>query len=482
MADPGVVRAASVTLLRAGAITLVLALAPIIARASASPWFGFTDYAASGGQTTATEAASLASQEGSGSVRVTLHWYWVQPTDTTPNFGTYDAIYDADLARGIHPMFVLVGSPSWARPATEPCGNGGYCPPDPSHDAEWASFAGQVAARYPQLAGIEIWNEPNMNWAWGTTPDPARYTQLVREAYTAIKAANPNLPVLAGALAPFLNTTITSYSYPATLFLQNMFAAGAHGYMDGLSMHPYPGSMDPWFTYKAISTLTEIRNSAGDSSPVWITETGLSTTGGFTTTQQALVDPNLAQALLAQPDIAGVYINGLVEQTTMSTSDPNRGYGVMYANLSPKPAYCTIARAFHTGYKCPLLVAQPWPSATQSARWAAENALQWAASAALRYHAANGSYSGLTPAVLHTLDPRLSASGPVVVAPGAAANPAAVGVWQWGSTGVLLCNASNADRSYCIFTPSPGNWTYGDATGTIYAAAHAVLYGQSNTW
>src|SRR3989442_1022252 len=98
------------------------------------------------------------------------------------------------------------------------------------------SAAPPVAARYPQLAGIEIWNEPNMTWAWAPSPDPARYTQLLRLAYDAVKAVNPSMPVIGGSLAANLSPAATSASTPIRPFLQSMYDNGARGHLDGISI------------------------------------------------------------------------------------------------------------------------------------------------------------------------------------------------------------------------------------------------------
>jgi hypothetical protein len=454
------------------------------ASVSAAPWYGFSDYSVTGGQATPALSASLAAQEGAYGSRVTFNWWWLQPAPTTPNFTVADAIYYADLARGIRPLFVLTGAPPWALAPGVTCSATSACnyPPGTAHDADWQSIAAQIATRYPLLAGIEIWNEPNMTWAWAGGPDPARYTQLLRLAYTAIKAANPSMPVIGGALAADLAGTTPAVSMSVPSFLEAMYTNGARGYMDGISIHPYTPSLDWWYVYKALSITTEIRDANGDSVPLWVTETGLSTTGGWTTTQQAIGLPNLMSALLAYPDLAGVYINTLIERTSIPAGDPSRGFGVLYPNLGPKPAYCTLANAFHTGYRCPLLVAQPQASATQQLRWQAENLLQWAASGAIAWHKANGTYQGLSSAALHAADPRISATPLTAVNPGSSADPSQIGVWQFSPDGVLLCNASRADRSYCIFTRYSGSWTYANATGSAYQAAYVLLHGLSSTW
>ena len=48
-----------------------------------------------------------------------------------------------------------------------------------------------MAARYQgRVRAYEIWNEQNLYYEWGNEPiDPGRYMELLKLAYTAIKAA-----------------------------------------------------------------------------------------------------------------------------------------------------------------------------------------------------------------------------------------------------------------------------------------------------
>jgi hypothetical protein len=260
-----------------------------------------------------------------------------------------------------------------------------------------------------------------------------------------------------------------------------MYDDGAKGYMNGIAIHPYPNSIDWWYTYKAISLTTQVRDENGDSVPLWIDEIGMSTTDGWSTTQQSEVDSNVIRPLLAYPGIAGVYINQLIDSTTGPYV--NEGFGVMTSKFTPKPAFCAIAKMFATGYKCPVTVAQPVPSSTQDKRWQAENLLQYGANAALSWHAAKGSYTGLTSAGLHAIDSRISATAPSGSVPaGSGADPSEIGVYVFGPGSLLLCNTSQADLSYCIFNTKPGDWVYGDSSGSIDDAASAVIHARSNTW
>jgi polysaccharide biosynthesis protein PslG len=458
---------------------LLAAFALTASTAAASPWFGVNDTSVIAGQASPAQAAGLVADLGADSARVTLDWAWVQPTDTTPDFSTYDAIYRADLARGIHPLFVLTGAPSWAWGAGVTCAAGATCnyPPGTRYNANWQAIAADVAHRYPELAGIEIWNEPNMAWAWSGTISPARYTQLLQLAYTAIKGADPSMAVIGGALATDLQSTVSSTAWPVQIYLQDMYNDGAKGYMNGLSIHPYPGDIDWWYTYKAISMTTEVRDANGDSVPLWITETGMSTEG-FSAAEQAEVDANLIRPLLSYPGVAGVYLNTLVEPTI-----DGQGFGLLGPTLAPTSTFCAVAGAFDTSYTCPESLIPVAAGATQDARWQAENLLQYAANAAIAWYATHGSYTGLTSAGLNAIDSRLSATpAPGSVTPGPSADPSQIWVYPLTATSLMLCNTSQADRSYCIAATHLGSWIYGMATGTVYAAAGAVIHAESNTW
>jgi hypothetical protein len=466
-------------------VAAVCAIAAVAAPgALAKPWFGFNDNSVIGAQVGATQSASLAAQEGASSSRVTLNWGWVQPTRTAANFSTYDAIYAADVARGIRPLFVLTGAPPWASAAGVTCSSGSCLyPPSNAHNADWQTIAAQIATRYPQLAGIEIWNEPNQSWAWWGGFDPARYTQLLHLAYTAIKAVNPSMPVIGSSLAADLSGSVTSTSYPAQQFLQAMYDNGARGNMDGLSIHPYAPSVDPWYAYKTMNVITEVRNHNGDNAPLWVTETGMSTTGGsFTVNDQSLMLANLVPALLAYPGVAGVYVHTLLEETSAPSTSPERGYGLLHPDLTPKPAYCAIAAAMNTGYACPSGTVVPQPSSEQAAEFRAENLLQAAAAAALTWHSAHGAYHGLTSTALPALDARLSATALTVVNPATAADPAQIGIWSMSGDGLLLCNASQGVASYCIYTQAYGNWIHGSAVGSVYSTAYDILHGLTYVW
>jgi hypothetical protein len=94
---------------------------------------------------------------------------------------------------------------------------------------------------------IEVWNEMNIDREWPSgSISPQSYTQLLAQAYNAIKANNPNTLVISGAPAPtgFFGGC-TGAGCDDNFYVQGMAAAGAANYMDCLGVHYNEGILPP---------------------------------------------------------------------------------------------------------------------------------------------------------------------------------------------------------------------------------------------
>jgi polysaccharide biosynthesis protein PslG len=472
-----------------------IALVSGVSAASAEPLFGFNDNSAAMGQVTPAIAAQLATNAGATSTRVLFNWRDSERQPGVLRLDGYDKIYSESIARGIRPVFTLAFAPSWAWSPTVTCAAGADCryPPAPERDAAWRRIVTTIVKRYPDLAALEIWNEPNLNSFWQGGIDPARYTSLLTQAYGSARAAGSQVPILGGALAPnFEVVSAAGMAYRG--FLKKMYDAGAKGAMNGIAIHPYPDDVDYWRFYKMLTDVRDVRDDAGDSaSKLWITEFGASTTDpanvnfAFDTSSQAVMLVSLAAKLRAMPDVAGVFVHTLISPTIFSATSSNFGYGVVgpQPNLVPKPAYCAIAAANKTGYVCPAGIAtELLTPGVQVLRWRAQDLLQSAADAARAYRARTGSYTGLTSAELHAAAPTISATAAVGTdQPGPLADASRVRIWVTNTVAgqyLVLCNTSQADRSYCISSVPGKGWTYGKAEGSISAAVSAT--NQSRSW
>lgn len=110
----------------------------------------------------------------------------------------------------------------------------------------YVAFLGGVAALGPDA--IEVWNEMNIDREWPNGQiDPALYTNnMLKPAYQAIKAANPNVMVISGAPAPtgFFGGCGGGGCDDAP-YIAGMAAAGAASFMDCIGIHYNEGIVPP---------------------------------------------------------------------------------------------------------------------------------------------------------------------------------------------------------------------------------------------
>ncbi|WP_170151904.1 cellulase family glycosylhydrolase [Subtercola boreus] len=213
-------------------------------------------------------------------VRIDIMWYWVQPTSsTTFDWSRVDYMVAGALARGLSILGIILSSPPWASLG----GVKTVSTDRPRTAALYGTFAGAVAKRYKgKIGAYEIWNEPNGREAFTPNPDPAFYAQMVKAAYPAIKKADPAAKVVAGALGPA--PTADGLIDPVT-FMNGMYAAGAQGFFDAFSFHPYdfdytlsPSCLWDTTPMRRMIEMHAIMKAKGDGSKkIWLTEYGVPT-------------------------------------------------------------------------------------------------------------------------------------------------------------------------------------------------------------
>jgi hypothetical protein len=271
---------------------------------------------------------------GVNSVRFMIPWAGVEPSNGVYNFKQIDAIVSAANARGISVIGLLDSTPGWAAQKGTPAISG-----PPASDATFAAFASKLATRYKgEIAGYEIWDEPNSKTFWSTGPNPAAYTALLKAAYTAIKAADPKAVVIAGALSS-IGTSKTSMD-PVT-FLKDMYAAGAKGYFNELSFHPYStvefskGASTAGQPLNELAAMRAVMVANGDSSKeIWATEYGLPTSLVGNTTQAT----DIKDFLTTWRTIS--YVGP--EYIYSAQDDSSGTYGIWTASWVAKPAVAVI--------------------------------------------------------------------------------------------------------------------------------------------
>jgi hypothetical protein len=308
------------------------------------------------------QAVGEVSGLGVGWVRAFAAWNIFEPNRgqfNEPEIKTLEAGIAA-LPKGTKVIVDVVNTPQWesgsANPATPPR--------DP---ADYARFLRTMVKRFgARVAAWEIWNEEDASLWWASGPEPAAYTALLKAAYPAVKSVDPRATVVLGGL--------TGNDYE---FLSQLYADGAKGYFDAVGVHtdsicetgsPYEilrnGRTDQrinrW-SFLGYRTVHEVMLANGDDSPIWMTELGWSTdtqvcnsgawagqkAAGVTPAQQATFLLQAYHCLAQDPYVqVGIWF-GL--QDTEPFGSPRSSYGLLGADLAPKPAYGALAEYDRNG-------------------------------------------------------------------------------------------------------------------------------------
>jgi hypothetical protein len=230
-------------------------------------------------------------QAGFTSIRTTVWWRTVEPTNTVPaayNWSKYDTRLRTFADYRLEPIVKIIVYPAWATRYL--CGGGLH----PGMEPEWREFVRALAERYSQPPyNVRIWeignevdgettvdaedaerspengqNQPTWPWGgcWGDMAP--EYVAFLRAAYEEIKAVNPRALVTHGGLAyaEFENWFIRD-------FFANFLDAGGARYIDFVSFHWFP-YLQPWPTSgDKARELRSIMAARDVNKPLWLTET-----------------------------------------------------------------------------------------------------------------------------------------------------------------------------------------------------------------
>jgi hypothetical protein len=299
--------------------------------------------------------AYLVHDMGFGWVKSYVNWETVEPEPGSYRWLDPDNIVTAFEGYGVSILMRVHGTPAWARP------EGTFLSHPPDDTADFARFMEVLAERYKgQVAAYEIWNEPNLNYEWGyLEPDPAGYTAMLKAAYQAVKAVDPDAVVISGGLA-----TTGEGSPTATgdlEFLQGMYDAGAQGYFDALGSHPYAFGHDPdyedaWgLSLSRVVQQREVMLRNGDETPVWITEAGwvLHTSWNLVEHEAIAVDQAQQADYLVRayqkaqaewPWVQALFLFNLDFSSVpwYTAAEPMRWYAILNPDRTPRPAYTRL--------------------------------------------------------------------------------------------------------------------------------------------
>lgn len=277
---------------------------------------------------------------------------------------TFDDAIKALNAAGAKPLFVVTEAPSWAN------GSGDVNVP-PNNPQDFADFLKKFAAHNKavgNVAGYEIWNEPDENVFWHPAPDAIKYTAMLKAGYSAIRSVDASTPVIAGPM------TGNDYAW-----LEQLYTAGAQGSFDAVAVHTDTACLDRGpdefyredgklarFTFLGYRTVHESMADHGDGDkPIWMSELGWSSTNGGPTSCQrgqwtgmkpsGVNDANQAAYLskayscLADDPYVTRALWFTMRDTTGEAYDELNHYGLLRADGTAKPALSAFRGVVQAG-------------------------------------------------------------------------------------------------------------------------------------
>ena len=220
---------------------------------------------------------TAAGELGADWVRVWGTW-----ENAEPNPGQFNVPYIEQLAaktadakaRGIKVLMIVGRTPAWASG-----GKSAIAPPD--DPANFGRFMGELARRIAAVDAWELWNEQDGSEFWLGGPQPGVYAEMIKAAYPAIKAAQPQDLVVTGGL---IGNDMD--------YLQQLYDHGAQGYFDAVGVHTDTACLtnSPDFIYRdekgrigqytftGYREVHAVMSRHGDGAkPIWMTELGWNT-------------------------------------------------------------------------------------------------------------------------------------------------------------------------------------------------------------
>ncbi len=274
-------------------------------------------------------------------VRIDFIWAWVEPERGVFDWQVYDDIVAAAAARHLEVLAMVAFTPEWATDGPPFSG----VPRDPR---EWEAFCQQAAERYGgRIRFWEVWNEPNLSEFWAGTR--REYLDVIlTPGARAIRAARSDAQIGGPALAHLTSGERDWYAWLAAVLQE------AADDLDFLTHHAYdrdgPDDLtekldgrtifgsDPAGWALVAPSLREVLDAFSWSGPVWLTETGW-TTSRLDEQRQALYYRGFLDQWFAGDTgrawLSKVFFYELIDDPRPEVSK----YGILSPNERPKPAY-----------------------------------------------------------------------------------------------------------------------------------------------
>ena len=363
------------SILRFSAVLAALAIAPAAHATGPSLVLGATEDAVRSVTLAQTKTQmDLLVLAGFGAVRITQTW---TPGERVPSTQDRTVLQNIAAAAKLANVTVVTSVMNVGSRTT---------PLTPDDQADFAAYAAAVVKTVPALRIVIVGNEPNLNRYWlpqfnedGSDAAAPAYESLLALTYDAVKAQDPDVTVLGGAVSPRGGDVGGGIrpTHSPTVFIHDMGQAyrdsgRTEPIMDGFAFHPYEdnSSVEPVIgthpnsTTIALADYPKLVASLGEafpdgySMPIWYDEFGVETqipaaklplyTGTEPATTKPVTDATQAayyreavQLAFCQPNVRGLFLFHSVDEKDLAGWQS----GVYFVDDTPKSSLPAVKLA-----------------------------------------------------------------------------------------------------------------------------------------
>ncbi len=276
------------------------------------------------------ENAEIMRTAGIGNLRIDVFWDGIQKDKFSYNWDRFDNILKIAKKYDIKVLPIIDYGVPWA--STAPHNITGY---DRTrympHTIPFLRFLNFLVERYQnEVDQWEVWNEPNIGF-WKSAKE--KYAELLKIAYEEIKSVDSKATVLMGGM-----------SEASPEWIKMLYREGAINSFDAYNIHPYhyqviPEKRLPYELKKFNSIVDKLSKK-----PIWITEIGAPTNIVSLQEQASYL---VRDAVISLANGGEKFFWYELADHHVDSNDKEANFGILYHDLSPKPAYVAYAILIH---------------------------------------------------------------------------------------------------------------------------------------
>ena len=176
-------------------------------------------------------------------IKQQVRWKLLESEPGEIDWGPLDFVMTSARKFDLKLLLSIVTAPDWAREAGVALERDG----PPADPLTYANFVAEIVKRYRgSIHAIEVWNEQNIDGEWTSTAGlsaPA-YVALLRTTYETVKAVDPGIIIISGALSPTgVNDGIGAFD--DFTYMDSLIEAGMLDWADCVGAHHYGYNVSP---------------------------------------------------------------------------------------------------------------------------------------------------------------------------------------------------------------------------------------------